>query len=398
MEIDAGRLVLRPIGQDVARALLDGRAPEGVVLAEGYPSQFSLEVLEMVAGVRPGAGGYGPYFMVRKADGAVVGEIGAGLDGPTAQVGYTVVEPSWGQGYATEALGALLARLLADPEVERVVAETLAGHGASRRVMEKAGMHLQGTRAGEVDGEQAELVVYELPAGRGRTMRRQEASAAVGDLGWRYVLGELRTGLPVGSLTEAAEVAAMLVAACGDEDGSLRADLRRDRVLLSLQSPAGAAVTPREVALARRISEAAAELGLATDPGVDGRGPRSVQVIEIAIDALDIPAVRPFWKAVLGYADEPGRTGPEDALVDPAGQGPAIWFQQLDAPRPQRNRIHLDVSVPHDEAQRRIQATLAAGGRLTYDAEAPAFWVLADPEGNEACITTWQGRDPSPVP
>ena len=165
MEIDAGRLVLRPIGQDVARALLDGRAPEGVVLADGYPSQFSLEVLEMVAGARPDPGpGYGPYFMVRKADGAVVGEIGAGLDGATAQVGYTVVEPSWGQGYATEALGALLARLLADPEVERVVAETLAGHGASRRVMEKAGMRLHGTRTGEVDGEQAELVVYELPA------------------------------------------------------------------------------------------------------------------------------------------------------------------------------------------------------------------------------------------
>jgi ribosomal-protein-alanine N-acetyltransferase len=177
MEIDAGRLVLRPIGQDVARALLDGRAPEGVVLADGYPSQFSLEVLEMVAGVRPGpGGGYGPYFMVRKADGAVVGEIGAGLDGATAQVGYTVVEPSWGQGYATEALGALLAHLLADPEIELVVAETLAGHGASRRVMEKAGMRLHGTRAGEVDGEQAELVVYELPAGPGRTLRRQEAS------------------------------------------------------------------------------------------------------------------------------------------------------------------------------------------------------------------------------
>jgi 4a-hydroxytetrahydrobiopterin dehydratase len=62
-------------------------------------------------------------------------------------------------------------------------------------------------------------------------------------------------------------------------------------------------------------------------------------------------------------------------------------------PRPQRNRIHFDVSVPHDEAPGRIQATLAAGGTLLDDAEAPAFWVLADAEGNEACVTTWQGRD-----
>ena len=38
-------------------------------------------------------------------------------------------------------------------------------------------------------------------------------------------------------------------------------------------------------------------------------------------------------------------------------------------------------------------AALAAGGTLRYDAKAPAFWPLADAEGNEACITTWQGRD-----
>jgi 4a-hydroxytetrahydrobiopterin dehydratase len=119
---------------------------------------------------------------------------------------------------------------------------------------------------------------------------------------------------------------------------------------------------------------------------------RSVQAIEIAIDAMNIAAIRPFWKAVLGYTDELGHTG-GNGLVDPLGQGPAVWFQQMDAPRPQRNRIHLDVSVPHDEARQRIAAVVAAGGTLTYDAEAPAFWVLADPEGNEACITTWQGRE-----
>ena len=118
-----------------------------------------------------------------------------------------------------------------------------------------------------------------------------------------------------------------------------------------------------------------------------------MQVLEIGIDALDAAAIRPFWQAVLGYVDEPGRSGPWDGLVDPLGQGPAVWFQRMDAPRPQRNRIHFDVSVPHDEAAPRIRAALAAGGTLIYDAEAPAFWVLADAEGNEACVTTWQGRD-----
>ncbi|HEX9517434.1 MAG TPA: VOC family protein, partial [Streptosporangiaceae bacterium] len=90
---------------------------------------------------------------------------------------------------------------------------------------------------------------------------------------------------------------------------------------------------------------------------------------------------------------EPGHAGPLDAIVDPAGQGPAIWFQQMTEPRPQRNRIHVDISVPHDEASARLDAAPKAGGALMSDASAPAFWVLADAEGNEACITTWQGRD-----
>lgn len=167
-ELDAGRLVLRAIDRDVALALLEGRVPDGVVLAPGYPSQFSLEVMAMVAGSGAAEGnGLGPLFMARKVDGAVVGEIGASVDSTsgTAQVGYTVVEPCWGNGYATEALRALLVHLQADPGVRRVVAQTLVGHAASRRVMEKAGMRHRGQRMGEVDGQTVELVIYETLTG-----------------------------------------------------------------------------------------------------------------------------------------------------------------------------------------------------------------------------------------
>jgi 4a-hydroxytetrahydrobiopterin dehydratase len=222
-------------------------------------------------------------------------------------------------------------------------------------------------------------------------LSRPQASQAVSGIGWRYVLGEFRTEVLTGSLPLAADVAARAAAVAG-ADGHLRMDVRADRVILSLQTAQIAWVTPRDVQLAHRISAVVGEFRLTTDSGV-GADTRSVQVLEIGIDALDIAAIRPFWKAVLGYADEPGKSGPQDALVDPFGQGPAIWFQQMDAPRPQRNRIHFDISVPHDEAHQRIKATIAAGGTLRYDEEAPAFWVLADPEGNEACITTWQGRE-----
>ncbi|HZN81082.1 MAG TPA: VOC family protein [Mycobacterium sp.] len=227
-----------------------------------------------------------------------------------------------------------------------------------------------------------------------QTLSRREASDAVSDQGWRFLLGTFRTSVPVGSLARAAEVAAHAVAACGDDaDGHLRIDVRPDRVVLTVQSLDRAALTARDVDIAWRISVAMGEVGLRTEPEIGTAAPRSVQILEIAIDALDIAAIRPFWKAVLGYADEAGVTGPEDPVVDPVGQGPAIWFQQMDQPRPQRNRIHFDISVPHDEAARRIDAALAAGGRLVSAARAPSFWVLADIEGNEACVTTWQGRD-----
>lgn len=223
-----------------------------------------------------------------------------------------------------------------------------------------------------------------------RKLTRQEASDAVTWLGWRYVLGEFRTEVRTGSLPLAADVAGR-AAAVPEAQGHLRMDVRADRVLLALQTAEVGAVTARDVDLARRITAVAEEFRLTTTAGEEGD--RSVQALEIGIDTMDVALIRPFWKAVLGYVDEPAPSCAQNALVDPFGQGPAIWFQQMDAPRPQRNRLHFDVAVPHDEAHRRIEATIAAGGKLLSDAEAPAFWVLADPEGNEACVTTWQGRD-----
>jgi 4a-hydroxytetrahydrobiopterin dehydratase len=227
-----------------------------------------------------------------------------------------------------------------------------------------------------------------------RVLGRPQASEPVSVLGWRYLLGALRTTVRVGSLIQAAEVAAVAVQACGaDADLHLVVDVRPDRLVLTLKSQDQTAATDVDVELAEKISSAVADVGLETDPGIVDDASRSVQVVEIAIDAMDIAAIRSFWKAVLGYGPEAGVDGPEDPLIDPVGQSPAIWFPQMDRPRPQRNRIHFDICVPHDEAERRISAALVAGGRLVSADRAPAFWVLADAEGNEACITTWQGRD-----
>src|SRR5689334_21427034 len=145
-------------------------------------------------------------------------------------------------------------------------------------------------------------------------LSRADASAAVTGLGWRYVLGEFRTQVLTGSLPLAADVAGR-AAALPDVEGHLRMDIRADRLLLSLQTAEQAWVTTRDAELARQLSALAQEFRLTTQPG-----DRTVQALELGIDALDIGKVRPFWKAALGYADEPeGGHG----LVDPLGQGPA---------------------------------------------------------------------------
>jgi len=158
-------------------------------------------------------------------------------------------------------------------------------------------------------------------------------------------------------------------------------DLRYRGVTVHLISHDVGGLSERDVALAREISSAARELGVAADASV-------LRDVQLTIDALVSDDVMPFWQALLGY-----RKVGEGDLLDPGTRWPSIWFQPMDAPRPQRNRIHVDVFVPHDQAHARVEAALEAGGHLVSDAHAPAWWTLADAEGNEADVATWQGRE-----
>jgi RimJ/RimL family protein N-acetyltransferase len=163
--IETDRLILRKVNPEEARMILNREEPEGIVFAEGYPGEFSLEVMDLMVGDRAGvAADFTPWFMLRKAERDVIGEIGwstpMGWHRPT--VGYDVVEPLWGQGYASEALQGILTYLFSLPNVEAVEADTFDHHIASRRVMEKAGMVQFDTRVQEVDGEEHTLVFYEI--------------------------------------------------------------------------------------------------------------------------------------------------------------------------------------------------------------------------------------------
>ena len=189
----------------------------------------------------------------------------------------------------------------------------------------------------------------------------------------RFLTGDFVTGLAfVTTVTEAAE----------------RANHHPDVTLtypwvdLKLVSHDVSRVTQRDLDLARRISEIARERGL-------DAAPAATTEIELALDTADLAAAGPFWAALLTGTPDAHRG---DDVVDPHGRVPLLWFQHTDAHETPRQRFHIDLWVPHDLAEERIAAAVAAGGRVVDDENAPSFVVLADPEGNRACVCTCLDR------
>ncbi len=166
-------------------------------------------------------------------------------------------------------------------------------------------------------------------------------------------------------------------------------DIRRDGVTLLLRAfkDAGYGLLQADLDLARAISTTAREMGLEAEP-------RAVQGLLIIPGASERSGIMPFWQSVLGY--EPRPDSPDEDLVDPHDRLAPLWFEEMDELRSDgAGSVHLVVWVPWDEAEARIAAGLAAGGRLVrYNAE-ELFWTLADPAGNEVDIGTAPAPDPA---
>jgi 4a-hydroxytetrahydrobiopterin dehydratase len=203
--------------------------------------------------------------------------------------------------------------------------------------------------------------------------------AAEGLTGWVPLANSLRTRIRSGDFATGLALVDAIGRAAEEMNHHPDLDLRYPHLDVRLTSHDENGVTERDVRLARIISGLAADAGLA--PTAHG-----VSEFEWALDTPALAAVLPFWGAVLAMTSDAG-----DDLRDPAGTLPSIWFQESGSEEP-RQRWHPDVWVDPAEVQPRIDAALAAGGTLVSDAEAPSFWVLADPEGNKVCLCTWQSR------
>jgi 4a-hydroxytetrahydrobiopterin dehydratase len=211
------------------------------------------------------------------------------------------------------------------------------------------------------------------------TLTAAQLAAEEGLDDWRPVLGRLVSRFATGDFVSGLRFASRVTEAAEEANHHPDLDLRYPHVDVDLMSHDVHGTTARDVRLARRVSAIAAELGVSADPGAR-------TLVELSLDSWDADGIGPFWAAVLGgdYADR--------QVVDGSGQVPALWFQETDLHDEPRQRFHYDVWVPVDQAQARIDAALAAGGTLVSDEEAPSFVVLADPQGNKACICTSADR------
>jgi 4a-hydroxytetrahydrobiopterin dehydratase len=214
-----------------------------------------------------------------------------------------------------------------------------------------------------------------------RVLDAEEITRQLADLpGWRFAAAAIHASYDAPDF----RAALRLVGEIGDAAETMNhhpdIDLRWRTVRLSCSTHSAGGVTQLDVELAHQIHVAAGAAGAKAAAPPPRRW-------ELALDAADPDAVRPFWREALGYVEVTLPDGTVE-LQDPSGMGAALWFQRMDPPRVGSDRFHLDVYREGDEAPALRDRLLELGGRLVSDEHAPHWWVVADPEGNLACICT----------
>ena len=213
----------------------------------------------------------------------------------------------------------------------------------------------------------------------------QVREAALAD--WRQIAGRLKARFRTGDFAMGLALVDKIGEAAEAANHHPDVTITYSDVVVTLISHDVRGITSRDLDLARQISTRATELGIGTD--VSG-----LTQLELGLDTSIGPQLAPFYAALLGGTIEEGEP------VDASGQVPTVWWQvPTDADDewalPEQafeQPWHFDVWVPDDEGERRLQAVLAAGGRLVSDRGAPAYWVVEDAAGNRSCICTPAGR------
>ena len=154
-------------------------------------------------------------------------------------------------------------------------------------------------------------------SGYGRVMAdkltRQAASDALPT--WRFLLQRMHLTVQASDVATAFDFVARVGAVAAPLGRQPDLDVRGTVVHLAVSTEPAGGVSDADIAVGRAVDSVVAEMGLTSQPG-------TLTVVEIAIDAMDIDAVRPFWDAVLGWdviarddVQDPLRLGPADRDV-----------------------------------------------------------------------------------
>jgi RimJ/RimL family protein N-acetyltransferase len=166
--LETERLILRRTLPEDAERISAYRSVPSVREMQGWERTDVAAVLEGIEEMRhrlPGEEGWVQFSLILRESGELVGDVGlspASEEPDVMKVGYTVAPEFQGRGFATEAVGALVAYSLdvLDAQVVRMYAS--ADNVASIRVAEKVGMDLMETFEGHDGDEVWQGVRYEI--------------------------------------------------------------------------------------------------------------------------------------------------------------------------------------------------------------------------------------------
>jgi RimJ/RimL family protein N-acetyltransferase len=149
--LETQRLALRRFSVDDTDNLVDLDSDPDVMhfITGGVPTsrdEIENDVLPAFLSYYERYAGYGFWAVIEKETGEFLGWFHFRPTADSApgevELGYRLRKSAWGKGYATEGSRALIRKGFTEFGVQRVVAEAMAVNGASRRVMEKAGLRL----------------------------------------------------------------------------------------------------------------------------------------------------------------------------------------------------------------------------------------------------------------
>ena len=205
--------------------------------------------------------------------------------------------------------------------------------------------------------------------------------------GWTVVDGRLEVSVRAKDFTQAIEFVNRFTNFAEAQDHHPDFEIRYNTIRMRVVSHDVGHLTDRDIRFATSVDVLIEEMQLK-------RQPEKIARTHLVLVSSDVAAIKPFWQAILNFKEV---KGDENMIVDRSDVLPPIRFHQFadaTASTDEANlsgalgKAHMDVFLPADQAESRVQAAVEAGGKLLNDTEAPTEWELADADGNRIFVRT----------